>query len=237
LLGAGTLAAVACVMPGALRVAAAGASGAAAWVALAACATIPATIAVAVARGARDGARAIASDDAALAGWTVLAWLLATFIALSAFGALLRATTHHHALAGVTFALGGVAVAAFLALVVRRLAAIARGCDALMRSAILGTTIVALAAASLLVVLRAARSSGDLGLPSWTGDAVVDALAFAIATAFASRPAVTRAPWIARLGVPLALGVVGLGLALLTRDPTLVEAVRAHAPWLQVLLV
>ncbi len=39
--------------------------------------------------------------------WGIAVWAMTTFLALAAYGALLRATTHHHGLAGVTFALGG----------------------------------------------------------------------------------------------------------------------------------
>jgi hypothetical protein len=237
LLGAGTLAAMAGVFPCALRVAAAVPSGPGAWIALAACATVPAILAIAILRGAREGARAFAGDDASLAAWSVGAWALATFLALTVAGAGLRATTHHHGLAGVTFAFVGLAIAVFVALVVRRIAAIARALDPFGRAALLGASIVALCAASLLVAMRAAGSAEDLGLPPWAGDALVDALAFAIAAGFLSRPAMTKATWLARAGFPLALGVVGLGLALLSKDAALVEAIRTHAPWVKALLV
>jgi hypothetical protein len=236
LLGAGTFAALASVFPSALRVASFVPSGLGPWLALAACATVPATIAVAVLRSAREGARAFAGDDASLAAWSVGAWALSTFLALTGLGAALRATTHHHGLAGVTFAFVGLGFASFLALIVRRVAAMARSADPFGRAALLGASIVALGAASLLVAVRAARAAGDLGLPLWAGDALVDALAFAIASGFLSRMSVTRTTWIARIGIPLALGVVGLGLALLSKDAPLVDAIRAHVPWVQLLL-
>jgi hypothetical protein len=43
--------------------------------------------------------------------------------------------------------------------------------------------------------------------------------------------------WLGRAGLPLAMGVLGLGLALLSRDPALVDAIRAHAPWVKLLLL
>ena len=61
--------------------------------------------------------------------WGVATWAMATFLALASLGAFLRATTHHHGLAGVTFAIGGLAVGGALALVVRRLMQMARGAD------------------------------------------------------------------------------------------------------------
>jgi hypothetical protein len=236
LLGAGTLAAMAASFPSALRVASFVPSGPGTWIALAACATVPATIAVALLRGARDGARRFAGEDASLAAWSVGSWVLATFLALTALGAVLRATTHHHGLAGVTFALMGLAVATFVALVVRRVAAIGRRAEPFNRAALLGASIVALGVAAMLVALRAMRAS-DVGLPPAAGDALIDALAFAIAAGFLSRPAMMTSTWLGRAGLPLAMGVLGLGLALLSRDPALVDAIRAHAPWVKLLLL
>ena len=227
---------MASAFPSALRVASFVPSGPGTWIALAACATVPATLAVAVLRSAREGARTFASDDASLAAWSVGAWVLATFLALTALGAVLRATTHHHGLAGVTFGLVGLAMATFVALLVRRVAAIGRRAEPFTRAALLGTSLVALAVAALLVALRAARAS-DVAFPPDTSDALVDALAFAIATGFLSRPALMGSTWLARLGLPLALGVLGLGFALLARDAPLVEAIRAHAPWVKLLLL
>ena len=100
-----------------------------AWITLGACATLPAIAAVALARAAREGARTVSGPDASLATWGVATWAMATFLALASLGAFLRATTHHHGLAGVTFAIGGLAVGGALALVVRRLMQMARGAD------------------------------------------------------------------------------------------------------------
>jgi hypothetical protein len=236
LLGAGTLAAMASSFPSALRVASFVPSGPGTWIALAACATVPATIAIAILRSAREGARTFAGDDASLAAWSVGAWALATLLTLTVLGAVLRATTHHHGLAGVTFALVALAATTFVALVVRRVAAIGQRADPFRRAALLGTSLVGLGVAALLVALRAVRSNG-VELPPATSDALVDALAFAIATGFLSRPGLMTSTWLGRVGLPLALGVLGLGLALLSRDASLVEAIRAHAPWVKLLLL
>jgi len=202
------------------------------WLALAACLTVPASLAVALVRGARGGLRAFAREDGSVAAWSVVSWALSSLMALTALGALLRATTHHHGLAGVTFALVGLALALSIALAIRRIAAIARDSDPFARSALLGASLVALVVALLLVLFRAARVPDDAALTGATADTLIDSLAFAMAVGILSRPEITRAVWLARAGIPLALGVVALGLALLTRDPSLAAGIRAHAPLL-----
>ncbi len=232
LLGAGTVAAALASAPSALRVASESHGAAVAWIAIAACLTLPASIAIALLRSAREGVRSFAGQDMALAGWSVASWAITSFLALTALGALLRATTHHHGLAGVTFAMVGLAVVFGLGLVVRRVAAIARDSDPFTRAAVLGASLVALIVALLVVALRVARASDGATLNAATGDMFVDVLAFAIAVGIFSRPELARASWLARAGIPLALGVVALGLALLARDPSLAAGIRAHAPLL-----
>jgi len=232
LLGAGTVAAALASAPSALRVASGSHGAAVAWIALAACLTVPASIAVALLRSAREGVRSFAGQDMSLVAWSVITWVLASLLALTALGALLRATTHHHGLAGVTFAVVGLAFVFAAGLVVRRVGAIARDSDPFARAAILGASVVALVVALLLVALRVARAADDPTLTASTGDAFVDVLAFAIAVGLFSRPELARASWLARAGIPLALGVVALGLALLARDPSLAAGIRAHAPLL-----
>jgi choline-sulfatase len=231
LLGAATLAAMLAAIPATVRVAplappSCGALGA--WLALAACALLPSVAAVAIVRGAREGTRTLAGDDAALAVWAVAAWAMTSFLALAAYGALLRATTHHHGLAGVTFAIGGVAIGAVLALVVRRLTAAARAADPWGRAALLAASLVALGAALAVVAIRVARAGGVE--PLLDRAAFVDLVAFLVAVGGLSRRAFVRIPGLARGGLPLALGVLALGGALLARNPLLLDAIRERAP-------
>jgi choline-sulfatase len=227
LLGSATLAGLLGSIPAAVRIAHAGGAPLRAWIALAACALVPTIALVAFARSAREGARTIAGEAAPLVSWGIATWAMTTFLALAAFGALLRATTHHHGLAGVTFALGGLAIGAALALVTRRLMQMARGAEPWGRAALVTGVLGALVCATLLVVVRVARAAGGAELLSAT---LTDALAFVVAAAALSRQTFARVTWLALGGPPLAIGLLALGWALLSRDPALIEAIRLSAP-------
>src|SRR6476646_2260137 len=102
---AGTAASLLASIPAALRIAPAadadlGVSGV--WLGLAGAALVPMVALVPVLRGARRGFGSVL-------------WTLASLDALRVWGALLRKTTHHHALAGTTFALVGLAILVVLA--------------------------------------------------------------------------------------------------------------------------
>jgi hypothetical protein len=213
-------------IPAAARVAAATHSVLGSWLALAACGLVPAVAAVALLRGAREGMRAFGGEDATLVVWAAATWAMATSLALAAFGAVLRALTHHHALAGVTFGLGGLVVAGGVALVVRRLANIARALDPWGRSALVVVTLVTLGAA---LGVFAFRVGPDVFGGEPAPDALVDGLAFGIATVALSRGSFAHVPGLARGGLPLALGVGVVGFALLARDAHLVQAIDEHA--------
>ena len=89
----------------------AGASAPRAWVALAAAALVPMVAAVVVLRGAREGLRAFAGPGAGLRAFGVGLWIASLIVAFTFFGGVLRAHTHHHGLAGVTFAFGALGLA------------------------------------------------------------------------------------------------------------------------------
>src|SRR5688572_22620589 len=86
-------------------------------VAIAGAFLVPMIAAIAIMRGARVGLRAFGGPEATARGMGLVAWLVVGFFVLAAFGAALRATTHHHPLAGVTFAIGGGLAALGLSLV------------------------------------------------------------------------------------------------------------------------
>jgi len=229
LFGAATLAALLGSVPAAVRVARDGGGVLRAWIGLAACALPALTVVVGFARSAREGARSILADDEApLVTWAIAIWAMTSFLGLAAYGALLRAKTHHHGLAGVTFALGGLAIGGALALVARRLMHMARDADPFGRAALVISVVASLLCALLTVVVRVA-SVGDGALPSST---LIDAIAFVIAAGALSRQSFVRVASLAVGGIPLALGVLALGWALLSQEPALVEAIRVHAPLL-----
>jgi hypothetical protein len=231
-LGAGAVAASLAAVPASLRIAHdASVPLLGAWLAVVACAMLPAIAFVAILRGARRGLQAFAGPDAPLVFVAGIAWCASTFAALAAFGAVLRATTHHHALAGVTFALGGLALGFAFFVLARRFVAIARAVSPRARYAWGGLVVGGASAALLMAALRLV-SSGPAQPPlSPTASAVlVDLLAFAIAVGFLSRRAFARAAWLARAGIPLAVGLFVLGGAMLFQSSTVRTQLRERAP-------
>jgi choline-sulfatase len=228
LAGTGTLAALLGAVPAATRVGPVAGGILSAWIALGASAILPLIAVVAFAQAAREGAKSVAGGDAPLVTWAAATWAMTTFLALAAWGALLRATTHHHGLAGVTFALGGLAIAAVLALLVRRMMQMARAAEPWWRAALVASVVLVLVGALFAVLIRVVRAGGTEVPPA----AVIDLLAFTIAAGALSRQTFARVTWLAVSGFPIALGVLGLGWALLTREPSLLDAIRAHAPLL-----
>jgi len=226
LLGAGAIAASLASVPAALRVASA-ASPLGAWLAIVACILVPAITAVAVVRGARDGWSAFEGADAGVDAAGVVAWTLATLIALAALGAGLRATTHHHGLAGVTFGITGAAVGAVIALFTRRAVSLTKRASPPARFIVLGG---AFASLIIVVVTLAARLQAVAPFSPRASALLVDAMAFAIAVTLLSKRTFTRATWLARAGVPLSLGLFALGFAVLSRSPAVAAAIAEHAP-------
>src|SRR5262249_28059717 len=106
-IGGGVLAAIASSLPAELRLGDGGSTFRALqqWLALAALLTPTGIAAVAVLRRARVGLKIVAGERATLVAAGLLWWAVLELGILSAFGAVLRAKTHHHGLAGVTFAI------------------------------------------------------------------------------------------------------------------------------------
>jgi hypothetical protein len=231
--GAGVIAAGLACVPAALRVAAAsvpeGFPGA--WLALVACAIVPCVVGVAVLRSAREGLRAFAGPDASLHLLGLIAWIVSTFAATAVLGAALRATTHHHGLAGVTFAVAALAASIGAGLVIRRFVVVAQRGSARLRAVIVWGSV---AAASLVVlaasVAMARAAPAASPLPPSTGALFVDLLAYGIAIGFLSRAEFARRHLLASLGLPLAVGLVTLGVLLLLRSPPLEDALFERAP-------
>ncbi len=231
--GLGVAASLMCVLPATWRVGDAVASSEGlprVWIALAADALAPMVATVLVLRAARDGARAFASGpDGEYRGYGVAFWLASLLVMLSIFGSVLRATTHHHALAGVTYAFGALALSIGWALVCARLVAILRDLSEGPRRVLGGSLAVMTAAGLTWVAVRFLRAASEDPASASAAATVVDVLAFALMAVFAARPslAVQRAP--ALVGPPVALAVLALGLSTL-HDAPLRAAIGEHAP-------
>lgn len=221
------------VMPAVLRVSNAlpvGIGAGAVWAALSAAALAPMIFAVFVMRGARVGARAFGGEHAPAYAFGLALFMTTVFAALALFGAVLRATTHHHALAGATFAIvGGIVVVGCAIVAARIVALVVRRTPKVRR--VLGPSI-ALSFVALLFVLyaRIARTVAGEELTDGFGPMVVDLLAFAMGALFASRPSFTRRRLLAFVGPPAAALVFLLGSTVLARSPVLRFAIRSQAP-------
>jgi hypothetical protein len=235
LVGLATAAALACALPAALRVAgiAPAESLPQVWVALAASALAPMVLVVAVLLRAGDGWRAFGGPGAATFVFGVAMWLGFLVVGLSVLGSMLRATTHHHALAGVTFAFGALAMALAFAAVCSRLVGILRSVNGVSRR-LLSVALAALAAAAFVwLALGSAQASARDAASAAHVSTVVDDLAFLLAAALAARRATGVRRVFALIGPPAAVVVLAAGLPLL-RSAGLREAIRAHAPTFEV---
>jgi hypothetical protein len=232
-LGAAAFAAGFAAVPAGLRLAQAvpNVSGVMPWLACAA-ALLPAMIAaVFVLRRARVGLRSIAGPDPAARAVGVALWLVLLFMFLATFGAVLRATTHHHALAGTTFAIGGVVAAIGLGVVCARVSSIVASRGERTRRALLLLTSVVVAMTAVLAATRMARAlSSAGGEPSSAGALFIDVLAFSIAAAFASHPAFAPRKALAIAGPVGAVLLFALGMYALNVSAGLAPAVAQHAP-------
>ena len=234
--GGGVLAAIAASLPAELRIGDGGSVVRAfeQWLALAALLTPLAILLVGVFRRGRAGLLLLAGERAPLFVSAALWWAVVELGVLSVFGAVLRAKTHHHGLAGVTFAmlalLSGILVA-LLAL---------RGGRMLRRLPAQGhrVALIIVAATSLLVILlvgvRTARAEG-----LHTAASLVDMLALIVSAGMASTRAVARWRPLAVGGVPIAAAILLLGYATVRAEPDLSGLLAAGAPvqaWLLGLL-
>jgi hypothetical protein len=155
----------------------------------------------------------------------MLWWAVLELGVLSVFGSVLRAKTHQHALAGVTFAI----LALVSGLVVALLAS--RGVGMLLRMPPSGhrvALIVAASAAFIVVALVGIRTSRAIGLH--TAAAMVDGLALVVSAAIASSRAMSRWRPLAVAGVPIAVAILLLGFACVRGEPDLQSLLVEGAP-------
>lgn len=227
IVGAGVVAALASSFPASLRMGDESSPSRALlqWVVLSALATPIAVLLVAVLRRARVGVRLLMGEKTQLLAIGVLWWSVIELGILSMFGAVLRKTTHHHALAGVTFAIFAIVSGGLVGIFARKATIIlARGGSSLQRSGL----IIAASAAFLVVMLVGVRTSKAEGLH--TASALVDGIALAITSTIASSRVFARYRPLAMIGVPVAVLVVMVGLTMLRFDPKLRASLGDIAP-------
>jgi hypothetical protein len=242
--GLGATASLICVLPATLRVAAASPEGAArVWIALGAAALVPMVGAVVVLRGAREGLRAFglrsqpeldvggagSNDAAERRAYGIVLWLASLLVLLSAFGSVLRATTHHHALAGVTYAIGALFLAIGSAIGCARVVAILAAASEGARRAGGALLAVVTAAALAWIAVRFLRAASADAASASAAATVVDVLAFLLAAGFAARPSFSGRRALALVGPPVAVTVLVLGLVTLY-DGALRTAIDERAP-------
>lgn len=224
---AGVLAAVTASFPASLRMGEEGSLGRALeqWLVLSALATPLGILAVAALRRARAGMTLLMGNGAILLYVGVLWWAVIEMGLLGIVGAVLRKTTHHHALAGVTFAVFALASGVIVGLLARRAAMIiARGGHAVLKTGLY----IAGAAAFLIVMLVGIKTSRAEGLHTAAG--LVDSLALAVTSAIASSRLLARVRPLAIAGVPVAVLVLMVGLTTLRFDPKLKDSLLETAP-------
>jgi hypothetical protein len=225
--GAAACAVVVATIPTELRVGDGGSTMRAlqGWLALSALLLPVAVVIVGVLRRARVGLQLLAGERLGALAAGVLWWCVLEAGILSVFGAVLRAKTHHHGLAGVTFALFAVGSGVFSAFLAVRGAKLVSALPPVGQR--LGLAVAAGAAfiVLMLVGIRTARAEG-----LQTASALVDVLALVVSCALASARPFARVRPLAILGVPAAAMIMVIGLATLRASPELQTSLVAAAP-------
>jgi len=195
------------------------------WLVLTAIATPLGILAVFAIGRARAGLRILAGDRTVAFAAGFLWWCVIELGLLSLFGALLKKTTHNHALAGAAFAMFGTFTGILVLLFARRASVVlASGGPASTRA---GFAIAAACAGlvTLLVLVRTARAD-DLH----TAGGLVDAVLFGTLATLTSSRILARFRALAIVGMPIAVLVVIAGLTTLGLDPSLRDSLTVTAP-------
>jgi hypothetical protein len=150
-------------------------------------------------------------------------------VALAVFASLLRAVTHNRALAGVTFAMGGFALAVAVAVATRRFVAVIEHAPPKGRALAAMALALSVGASLAWVAIRFASAARRDAASSASAAIVVDCLAFALAAFFAARPSFAGRRSVAIAGTAVALLVAAGGLSAL-RDPSVRAAIEEKAP-------
>jgi hypothetical protein len=229
--GLAAAAAMAGALPAALRIGAGLGQDATGrvWTCLAAASLVPMVCAVVVLRGAREGLRAFGGPEAELRAYGVALWASSLFVALALLGSVLRATTHQHALAGVTFAFGATGLAVGLALGCVRVVSILRGASVALRGGLALALAMVVFAALGWIGMRFLYAASHEPASAPAAGMVVDILAFSLAALFAARRSLASRRAVAVVGPPVAVAIAALGFSALG-DSTLRAAIDDRAP-------
>lgn len=223
----GVLSAILASLPAALRMGDGGLVGRALeqWLALAALLTFPAILAVFIAKRARTGMKMLAGDRAPIVVTGLLWWCVLELMVLSIFGGLLRKHTHHHGLAGVTFAAFAIVSGASIAVLAIRAARLLARVEPRLQRMALGVTGGAVFVAIVIVGVRTGQAPA---LP--TAAALVDVSALVLAASVLSSRAVAQVKAITIGGVPAGVLLLILGISTLIAEPQIRESIAARAP-------
>ena len=176
------------------------------WAVMGAAALFPAAFLVSLFRGARRGARSFLHDRALTHGTRLFVFgaLAPPFVVL--FGTVLRAKTHHHALAGVTFSVVAAIVLGGIFAFASRLSTMLESRGERVVKASFGVAFVAFLASVAWVGLKASRAGGPAAC------VFLDVLAILLASGFGSRRSFADAKALAFVGPPLAAAMLALGI-------------------------
>jgi len=201
------------------------------WPSLVAATLLPMILSVLTLRQARVGLRAFASGDAKKRNASLAIWIGAFYFVLLASGTVLRAKTHHHPLAGATFALAAGAGAIFLVPVSLRLGAIfARWQNENRHMAVVSVAAILLVSAlGFALVLTRTFPPGATLSPVVSAN-LVDVLAFVIAALLASSREFEARRVLALFGPPVAVAFFVLGARYLLATPAIGATIAQRAP-------
>jgi hypothetical protein len=223
--------------PAAVRMAGENFAFATAWLAVAGLLGVPLVLAIALARLARRSLVELfpGSGLSLLVG--VVIWALVAVPADAALGAMLKATTHHRALGGATFAVLAVVINLVAALVAWRFAAVVlprvrryRRGDSVAIGLAVGTGVLLLAVMAAASLGAGGRSEGEpaqsMRMMLLDGGLAMAAVAVAAVTDLPAK----RATLVAWLGGGALLALLIVGGTLLGRSPGLAREVAEQAP-------
>ncbi|CAN5393735.1 hypothetical protein BH09MYX1_BH09MYX1_63100 [soil metagenome] len=222
-------------VPAALRLSESGAlSLVHAWALLTGLVVLPVAILGLVGRRAYLGWCGLGPDEAGLRLAAAFGWLAWTALLADRVGAILRAKTHHHALAGVTFSLAIIVTAMVLALVARRVFVLLRDLDRRHETLTRAVAIVWVAVPIFGLVLAFRAAAPDLAPDARA--TVIDGAALALGAIVASRSLASPQRALVVGGPVVFLTLLAIGIAGLRGVETR-GALDAAAPLLARLVV